>query len=856
MLHSAQAAAPSPQAPPSHPPRLTLQIASPLASTSSIFSSASCGASDYVKPPSPIKPSRNSLFDLDWAPVTPHTRSRSSTTESQFSATSSAGTTASSKSWMDVDVSPPPSISHSSLPPPIPTFSRSDTARGWQAWEQTPVPGKSEGGFEWTAQAAPATQGGVLGPPFTSVPLPQASPSLAEPPRPPPSLPAQSFSSIVPPSPPSPSHSSSYSFPSSFANDESGTLPPTAGHSSNPLLDTRRAPPLRLSPTPLYSLGEGRHATVYLASFVPQARDGQVRAEKRRRLCAAKRLLPDRESQVSGLGEAFILAKLSQADSNSVAATGSQYILGLYGVRDERDGIDPPASLLASPSSASASRRTSQRWSYGGATGCGSGSGTLSPLGKETFAYGTDDAEATSREDKRRSLPLQERPKKGKARHSDMMPGSSTPSGRLSLLSHALEPPLTSTRRRTTFGGGPATTSTTPSQSPPTSLAPSPLPHPASPRIDLLLEYCPFGHILQFARSHPERIGKRRWFEWALQISSAVAWAHEKGVLHADLKPQNVMVAADLTLRLCDWGNSLFLPPPSSPAHLFPTDPHGLGTPAYSPPEFVRALPSRFSYSSDIFSLGITLHTLITLREPHEGVRAVERMVRVAEGGWWEWEEGRRLREVEGEVEEGLELSRTGSVRSTRSGRSSLRGSPGAARRRRDDSEESVRSYLSVSGIGEQGPRDWRALAQSLLAPEEDEGAGATDDLDSLVDHMIPLTPPPSPPPSPHLLPRSTMLSTLSLESALSSPAPATLYYPSTSVPVQYFPSFSASLSAQNDDEADVPTATLAEEDAIVPLAVRELIKRMASPAEADRPTAAEVREELKRIGRSEGFFV
>lgn len=302
---------------------------------------------------------------------------------------------------------------------------------------------------------------------------------------------------------------------------------------------------------------------------------------------------------------------------------------------------------------------------------------------------------------------------------------------------------------------------------------------------------------------------------------------------------------------MCDWGNSLFLPPPSSPAHLFPTDPHGLGTPAYSPPEFVRPLPSPFSYPSDIFSLGLTLNALITLREPYEGVRAVERMVRVAEGGWWEWEEGRRLREVEGEVEEGLQLSRTGSVRSTRSGRSSLRGSPGAARRRRDESEESVRSYMSVSGIGEQGPRDWRALAKSLLAEEGGSSAGGTDDLDSLVDQMIPLNPPPSPPTSPSLLPHPRGLSTLSLEPAPTSPAPATLYYPSTSIPVQYFSSFAAALAAQDDDERSVPAP--AEEDAIVPLAVRELIKRMASPVEADRPTAAEVRGVLERIGRLEG---
>ena len=286
------------------------------------------------------------------------------------------------------------------------------------------------------------------------------------------------------------------------------------------------------------------------------------------------------------------------------------------------------------------------------------------------------------------------------------------------------------------------------------------------------------------------------------------------------------------------------MPSPTAPPHLFPTDPHGLGTPSYSPPEYVHALPSPFSYSSDIFSLGITLYVLLTATEPYEGVRALERMMRVAEGGWWEFEEGRRLGLLAQEAEG--ELSRSGSVRSNRSGRSSVRGSLRGPTRR-DSSVESVRSYMSASGIGEQGPRDWRAIAKTLLVDPEI----SPEALEDAVSEALP--PPPPPPPT------STQQRPASLWDRMDeddvSPrcwSPATSqHYPGTSCPVQYF--LSAPASDDTDEDGGGEAGPLRSH--VVPLAVRELIRRMTSPLPSDRPTASDVWLEVCRIGSEEGIW-
>lgn len=328
-----------------------------------------------------------------------------------------------------------------------------------------------------------------------------------------------------------------------------------AGQSDNPVLDSRQAPRLRLETIKEYLLGEGRHASVYLGS-IASSTDSPATSSLSVgwTLCAAKRVLGDRASQLAGLGEAFVLSKLAAppaASRSLLAERGSAFILKLYGVKDERDGVESMGGVEVS---GSAGRKAWEESS----TGAGIGIGRPS-------SYTHVDARASSEQ---LHLPATRLQRRSLRRQNSFTATLSPPIGSPSVeqpgefFSTFAQPPSpdpstplpTSSTIGATDGTFPASsplpassaTVAAPSQRPLSfaSSAVRPPPQiPSTPRIILMLEYCPFGHALSFARQFPERMHKRRWLEWARQLVAAVAWAHERGVLHADIKPQNVLVS-------------------------------------------------------------------------------------------------------------------------------------------------------------------------------------------------------------------------------------------------------------------------------------------------------------------------
>lgn len=108
------------------------------------------------------------------------------------------------------------------------------------------------------------------------------------------------------------------------------------------------------------------------------------------------------------------------------------------------------------------------------------------------------------------------------------------------------------------------------------------------------------------------------------QLASALSVAHEAGVLHLDLKPQNVMVAEGRVPRavLVDFGI----------AQALGTVATGYGTPDYVSPEQVAK--ETLTGASDIFSLGVMLYELLVRRRPFKGdssaVRALARLTEPA----------------------------------------------------------------------------------------------------------------------------------------------------------------------------------------------------------------------------------
>ncbi|MCB9676054.1 MAG: protein kinase [Alphaproteobacteria bacterium] len=116
-----------------------------------------------------------------------------------------------------------------------------------------------------------------------------------------------------------------------------------------------------------------------------------------------------------------------------------------------------------------------------------------------------------------------------------------------------------------------------------------------------------------------ERFGTHDLLAWNLGILMAVCnalhYAHDRGIVHRDVKPQNVMVGEFGEVYLVDWGIAV----PLKDDGRIPAVGGGriAGTPRYMAPEMVRAEP--VTVATDIYLLGGVLHRILTGVPPHRG---------------------------------------------------------------------------------------------------------------------------------------------------------------------------------------------------------------------------------------------
>ena len=122
--------------------------------------------------------------------------------------------------------------------------------------------------------------------------------------------------------------------------------------------------------------------------------------------------------------------------------------------------------------------------------------------------------------------------------------------------------------------------------------------------------------------------------EVIVQVVSALAAAHDAGIVHRDIKPENIMIRRDGLVKVLDFGLAK-LTETSAPSlsaeapTLTKLTQTGLimGTAAYMSPEQARGL--KVDARTDIFSLGIVLHEMITGRAPFEGNTASDVMAAI-----------------------------------------------------------------------------------------------------------------------------------------------------------------------------------------------------------------------------------
>lgn len=126
----------------------------------------------------------------------------------------------------------------------------------------------------------------------------------------------------------------------------------------------------------------------------------------------------------------------------------------------------------------------------------------------------------------------------------------------------------------------------------------------------------------------------RALIDAAFQIAEGLAEAHRHGVVHRDLKPQNIMLTRSGRIKILDFGLAKALAEQGGVAGLGdPTLITGkgvvFGTPAYMSPEQVRGEP--LDAASDVFSLGLVLTELATGCVPFKGKSPVSVMAKILE---------------------------------------------------------------------------------------------------------------------------------------------------------------------------------------------------------------------------------
>ena len=117
------------------------------------------------------------------------------------------------------------------------------------------------------------------------------------------------------------------------------------------------------------------------------------------------------------------------------------------------------------------------------------------------------------------------------------------------------------------------------------------------------------GETLEARLSRPARVSLDEGVRIALGLTRAVAALHRAGIVHRDIKPDNILLEPRGTLKLLDLGVARLPQLEEFPASEIP------GTPSYMAPELFRGQPG--NEASDQFAIGVTLFRLFTQHYPY-----------------------------------------------------------------------------------------------------------------------------------------------------------------------------------------------------------------------------------------------
>ena len=137
---------------------------------------------------------------------------------------------------------------------------------------------------------------------------------------------------------------------------------------------------------------------------------------------------------------------------------------------------------------------------------------------------------------------------------------------------------------------------------------------PTKKYIEIITEYADKGDLFNQLNIQKEKkihFSEETIKDWLIQTCLALKYIHNKHIIHRDIKPHNIFLTKKGAIKLGDFGISKRLNNTLEKAKTF------VGTAFYLPPEIING--KKYSYSADIWSLGVTFYQLMTFKPPFNG---------------------------------------------------------------------------------------------------------------------------------------------------------------------------------------------------------------------------------------------
>jgi serine/threonine-protein kinase len=136
----------------------------------------------------------------------------------------------------------------------------------------------------------------------------------------------------------------------------------------------------------------------------------------------------------------------------------------------------------------------------------------------------------------------------------------------------------------------------------------------------LSMEYAPLGDLRKFSNSQASGLDSKQASLFLRQAALGLSHVHKAGIFHRDIKPDNILVKNERSIRLGDFGVAVL----SSEEAPIEELQKGVGTMNYMAPEVLEG--TRYDEASDLYALGVSFYELLAGKHPFSDAPLAEQL--------------------------------------------------------------------------------------------------------------------------------------------------------------------------------------------------------------------------------------